>query len=238
VPLWCADVWRIPPVGTTLNVEGQPLSVVISGTVSADPPNRGQQTIRAKLDADLTDLQRNLTPLLRSQLDRSERCGERLSVESATLVPAAPFAMLTANLHFEKWACAKAFGKEVVKKLIAGDATVGLRLAPEVDGGNTLRLQADVTSIEAGGPLGELLRSGTLGDALREKIRATLVSALRKTTDPKATLPPAVQAIIALQSAEFGDGGGGRLRLSLSSEIRISGEQARGLLERLKPAVP
>lgn len=236
-PAWCADpTWLVPPLTTRIDVQGQPLEVTVSGTLAAAPSVNGQEAIRVKLDADLADLQRNLTPLLAARLNQSNRCGERLSVERATLVPEAPTGLLTAQVHFEKWGCVKAFGKEVVKKLVTGEGTVGVKLTPEVTGGNTLRLAADVTSIDATGPVGDLLRSGSLGDAVREKIRDAVLSALQKSTDLQAALPGAVQEIAAIRGAEFRDGGEGRLVLSVESEIRMSEEQARTLLERWKPA--
>jgi hypothetical protein len=230
-----ADVsLRIPPIPVRLDMEGRPLAVTVSGTVTSAAAGQNEDTLRVKLDADLSDLQRNLTDLLRSQLNQSERCGQRLSVESATLAPAAPSGTLTANLHIEKWGCAKAFGKEIAKKLLGGDAAVVVRLTPQVDDDNSLRLAADVTSVEATGQLGEILRSGPLGDALREKIRRTLVSALGKITDLEETLPAALQEIVEVRGAEFRDGGAGNLTLTLTSEIRLPADQVRTLLDRVK----
>jgi hypothetical protein len=145
---------------------------------------------------------------------------------------------LTANLHVEKWACAKAFGKEIVKKLVGGDGVIGVRLTPVVDDHNALRLQADVTSMDATGQLGEMLHSGSLGDALREKIRRTVVSTLGKITSLKETLPPALQELVVIRGAEFRDGGTGNLTLSLTSEVKLPADQARALLDRLNLSPP
>lgn len=228
----------IPPIPVHIEVEGRPLAVTVSGTVTPAAAGQSDETLRVKLDADLADLQRNLTELLRSQLNQNERCGERISVESATLVPAAPAGALTANLHVEKWACAKAFGKEIVKKLVGGDGVIGVRLTPVVDDHNALRLQADVTSMDATGQLGEMLHSGSLGDALREKIRRTVVSTLGKITSLKETLPPALQEMVVIRGAEFRDGGTGNLTLSLTSEVKLPADQARALLDRLNLSPP
>jgi len=236
LPVWSAEpVWQLPPVTTKLDVHGQPLEVTVSGTVVTVRTGEGQEAIRVKLDADLSALQLNLTSLLAAQLNQSHRCGERLTIERATLVPATPSGTLTAVVHFEKWGCAKAFGKEIVKRLVAGDGTVRVRLTPEVAGGNTLRLAADVTSIDASGPAGDMLRSGPLGDAMREKIGATLLSALQQSTNLEATLPAAVQEIAVIRGAEFRNGGEGRLILSVESEIHMSQEEAGAFLDRLKP---
>lgn len=225
---------RLPSIPVKLDVEGRPLAVTVSGTVSPTPAAQGGETLRARLEADLSDLQRNLTDILRAHLNRDEKCGDRIAVQNATLVPAAPAATLTANLHVEKWACAKALGKEVAKRLTGGDAAVIVRLTPALEDAGAVRLDADVVSMDASGPLGDLLRSGPLGDALREKIRHSLVSSLRKVADFKASLPPAVQQIAAIRGAEFRDGGSGALVLAVSSEVHVTEERARSLLDRVK----
>jgi len=216
LPAWSANpAARIGPVTTRLDVQGQLVEVTVSGTIM---PVR--DALHAILSADLADLQRKLTPLVAAQLNQSNRCGERLTIQRVTLAPAAPSAMLTAAVHFEKWGCAKAFGKEIVKKLAAGDGAVAVKLTPEVAEGKSLRLAAEVVSIDASGPLADLLRSGSLGDAVREKIRASLVTALQKCTDFEATLPEVIEEHAVIGGAEFRDGGEGRLILQVESEIR------------------
>jgi hypothetical protein len=149
--------------------------------------------VRLKLDADLSDLQRQITPILRAQLSQDNRCGYRLSVDQATLSPAAPASSLMANVHYEKWGCAKAFGKEIIKKLIGGNGVIRMRLTPVVENSDTVQLRAEVLSIDADGQLGEALRSGSFGEALQEKIRKTIVSAIEKSTKLTESLPPAVR---------------------------------------------
>ena len=97
---------KIPPVKTSLNLEGQPVEITVWGAVSAAPSG----IFRLAMTVDLGNLQQNLTPVLAAQLNRSDRCGERLSVERAVLSPAAPSAALTAHVHYERFACVKAFG--------------------------------------------------------------------------------------------------------------------------------
>jgi hypothetical protein len=224
--------FRIPPVRTQLTIEGQPVTVEVSGSVSAAAASPGLETISVQLDAGLSDLERNLTSILRAQLNQSNRCGERLSVERATLQPAAPSAMLTTDVHFEKWGCAKAFGKEIVKRLVGGNGTVKMRLTPELQNGDTLRVAAEVVSIDADGSLGEALRSGAFGDSLKERIRQTIVSAIDK-LDLNAALPPPVREIAALRSAQF-SGEPGNPVLSVTGEVRIPADQARAIVGRLK----
>jgi hypothetical protein len=210
----------IPPVRTTLDIADQPVAVVISGRLDA----RGESSIAVSLDADLAGLQAQILPILRAQLNEDNRCGNRLSVEQAALAPEAPSAMLTAVVHFEKFACAKAFGKEMVKRLVGGNGTVRVRLTPVVDSPAGAHLNAEVLPIEADGQLGEILRSGQYGAALSEHIRKTLQSDLEKSTAFKGALPPSITNIAALRSAAFRDAAG-RLVLTVSGEVQATADQ-------------
>src|ERR1700730_16530934 len=69
-------VLKIPPVKTSVEIAGQPVTFTAWGSVSAESAN----TFRLAVTADLSDLQEHLTPLLGAQVNRSDRCGERLSV--------------------------------------------------------------------------------------------------------------------------------------------------------------
>lgn len=234
---WCAEpVVRIPPVTTRVNVDGQAVEVKISGDVSASATNAGGETIHLDLRADLADFQHSLTPILAAQLNQSNRCGERLNVLSSALVPAAPAAMLTLKAHVEKWGCAKAFGKELVKRLAGGDATIGVRLAPEVENSAGIRMAAEVTSLDADGSLGEVMRSGPFADTIREKVRNSVAAAIQKGTDFKTAIPEAVREKVSIRGARFEDIGEGRLGLAISGEARVTAAESKELLERLKGA--
>jgi hypothetical protein len=84
---------EIPVVKTSVNLDGQAVDVALWGAASSRNPAAGMFQIA--LTADLAGLQQNLTPVLRAQLNQSEKCGNRLSVDRAVLVPAAPLADLT-----------------------------------------------------------------------------------------------------------------------------------------------
>jgi hypothetical protein len=224
---------RIPAVSTSWNIDNQTITITASGVISGASRGRDQEAFKLKLDADLSDLQRNITGLLRSQLDRSEPCGERIAIEHATLAPLDPASLLTVQLHYERWACAKAFGKQIVKKLAGGNGAIQVKLTPAVES-NTVRLAPEIGNIEADGSLGELLRSGSFGAMLREKIGAALVSAIQKGADFSATLPPAVRNVATIQAAQFKDAGAGRLALALNGEVRISADEIRLLISQLQ----
>ena len=120
-----------------------------------------------------------------------------------------------------------------MKRLAGGNGAVQVRLTPELQGADTIRLAAEVVSIDADGSLGEALRSGAFGDNLREKIRQAIVSAIDK-LDWNAALPPAVRGIGAIRGARF-SGRAGEPVLSLSGEVRISAEQAQAIVGQLQP---
>lgn len=95
----------------------------------------------------------------------------------------------------------------------------------------------EVGPVQADGSLGELLRSGTLGEMLQEKIRNAILSALQKGTDLSTTLPPAVQGYAKIKDARFKDGGNGRLLVLLDGEIKITNEQIQALSKQVKERV-
>ena len=196
-----AEEIPLPAVKTVLKIGEEPVPVIVTGTVSRQPGDPGVSKLA--LGIDLAGLQEHITGVLRSQLNQNNRCGERLSVEQATLRPSDPAASLTANVHFEKWACAKAFGKELAKKLIAGNAVIQVRLTPVVEEHRSVKLESAVVSMDADGPLGDALRSGSLGETLREKIRSSLQATLEKAVNLEAALPPALASIAISGASNF-----------------------------------
>ena len=227
--------FRIPPQKIPFTVKDQQAYIVASATISMLSKTSTAQTFRLQLTADLTGLQENLTPLLSAQLDKDDRCGERIAIQQATLTPAPPAAVATVQLHYERFACVKAFGKQQAKRLVAGNAVVPIRLTPAVEHDDTqLRLNPEVGEIQADGSLGELLRSGSLGEMIREKIRDSILNAMQKGANLGATLPPAAQPYATIASAQFQDAGAGHLAVQLVGEIRVPREQLQAITQQLK----
>lgn len=214
------DALEIPPLKASLTLEGQPVAIAVWGTVS---PAHLSATV------DLGDFQEHLTPILSAQLNRSDKCGERLSVERAVL---APTGLLTANVHFERFACAKALGKEISKRLVGGNAVVEVNLTPLVVE-NHIAMGAEVRKIDADGSLGEALRSGSFGDSMRQKIAASIESSIRKSADLKSVLPAGMDSIATLRTVQFADGGSGRLWLTIDGDLHLSLEQFQGLSRQI-----
>jgi hypothetical protein len=170
---------------------------------------------------DLGEFQDHLTPILAAQLNRSDKCGERLTVEKAVL---APSGLLVANVHYEHFGCAKAFGKEINKRLVGGDAVVEVNLTPSVTD-NHIAMDAEVRKIDADGSLGEALHSGSFGDSIRQKIAANIESSVRKSADLKSVLPGGMDSVLTLRTIRFTDGGSGRLWLTVEGELHLTAEQ-------------
>ena len=224
---------EIPPVHANLPVQNQSVAVVVSGHVTVTSSG-ADQLIAITLRADLADLQDKILSILQAELNQDKRCGDRLSVNTASLLPDSPAALLTAGFHYEKFACAKALGREIAKRLVAGNGTLRVRITPEVDSSESVHLRADVQSLDADGQLGEILRSGEFGDALREKIRKTVAADLEKSTNFAAALPDSLRDAAAIQSAEFTKTADAHLRLNISGGLRVSRSQADAIAARLK----
>jgi hypothetical protein len=214
-------VFKIPPVKTSFDVQGQAVKITAWGTVSSGP----QGQYKLALTADLSDLQDNIGALLASQLNRSDRCGERLSVDSATLDAEA---VLTAHVYYERWACAKVLGREMVKRLVGGNAAFTVILTASA-GAEGIRMASEVKKIEADGSLGEVLKSDSLGKTVKDKIASGIESSIRKGLDLKSVLPQAAAAAVTMQSAQFLSSAAGRLWLSVEGEVHISAAQLQAL---------
>lgn len=226
---------RIPPQRIPFSIKDQRVAVIASGIVSVLSSGRDDYAFKLELDANLANLQQNMTALMAAELNKSEECGDRIAIEHAGIEPAEPASLATVQLHYERWACVKVFGKRKSKRLVGGDASIQMRLTPAVEENNTgLKLIPEVGEIDADGSLGELLRSGTLGDMLRQKIRDSILSAMQRGTNLSVTLPPAAQGHAIIQDGRFKDAGAGQLMVVLAGEIRVSKEQAQALMRQLK----
>jgi hypothetical protein len=227
--------FKIPPVKIPLNVKDQHITILASALITLRAKAQGLNILNLELTADLSNLQQNMTDLLSSELDKDDRCGDHIAIQNATLTPLDLASLAVVQLHYERWACAKVFGKQQAKKLVGGNAVMQLKLTPAVEENNTeLKLVPEVGPIQADGSLGELLRSGPLGEMLRAKIRDAILRALQKGTDLSVTLPPAVQGYATIQNAQFKNDGSGRLLVLLAGEIRLTNDQIQALSKQVK----
>jgi hypothetical protein len=223
----------LPPVKDPIRIDNQTIPVAVSGVLSQISAQGGRRTFKLEMTADLSDLQQNMIEILRSKLDTSPLCGQRVAVRQATLTPATPASVLLVWLHFERWMCTRSFGQQTANELAEGDGTVEIKLSAAVEKPNTLKVLSTFGRIDATGLLGESLRSGSLGEDLRDYSAQLVLSAARAGSDFKITLPPALQNSALIQSAKFQDLGVGGLSLVLEGQIEISNEQADQLASQL-----
>lgn len=227
--------FKIPPVRIPLTIKERPVSITASGTLVWAAKNRNLNILSLELDVDLSELQQNMTELMSSELDKSDRCADRIAIQSATLLPIDPASRAVVRLRYERWACVKIFHKEESKRVLDGNAVIQMKLTPAIEENNTeLRLVPEVESIEADHSLGELLRSGEVGEMIRDKIRKAILNAMQKGTSLAATLPPAAQGYAAIQKAEFKTTPSGGLMVVLGGQVRISDEQIQELSKQLR----
>lgn len=241
--------FNLPKVTNAVRVGGETISVAISEVAARTATENGRDTFSLKLVADLSDLQVNLTSILREALTRTPRCGERIEVQKAALTPQEPASLVLAQLHVERWVCPPGQGS---MEVAGGDATFEVKLTPSVetdsdkssssksgtdnsgksDGG--LRLTPKIVRVEAEGFLRDLLRSGDLGVALSEQIAAVLQLALTNGADLKAALPTAGKGSAVLQGAQFQDAGAEQVNLVLNGRLEMSDEQTQQFAAQLK----
>lgn len=229
-----ASVFNLPAVKNSVPLANQAVMISTSGMVfqgaASDGSSSPAQMFHVELTADFSELQENMTAVMRGQLDRAERCGERVAIQKATLAPLAPESIAVAQLHYERWSC---FGRDA-NEIAEGFGTMEVELTPAAGEDGELRLLAKVRRVDATGLVGELLRSGSLGDEVRDKISETVLSAARQAGDFNAMLPSAAKGHAKLQRAQFQAVGSGRLIVVFDGEIRVSNEAAVALAEELK----
>jgi len=230
-----AVTFNLPPVKSSVNFGDETIAITTSGVISKGASEGGQNTFQVELTADLSDLQQNIIEVLRRQLNKADRCGEQIAIQSATLTPEPPASLVFLRLHFERWAC---FGRDTTNELAEGNATIDMKLTPAVGEDGTLRLVPEMKHINADGLVGEMLRTGSLGENVRDKVTESILSAVRQGEDFKAMLPPAAQGYTALRHAQFEGIGSGRLTAVMKGDIRVPDEKVTALTTELKGRSP
>jgi len=142
------------------------------------------------------------------------------------------------QLHYERWACIKAFGKQQAKRVVGGNAVIPVKLTPGVtkiirNCGWCRKWGRSKRTVS----LGELLRSGTVGEMIRDKIRRAFCRRCRKGRTLARHWPPAARGYATIENAAFRDGGAGRLMVVLDGELRITKEQVQMLSKQVKERV-
>jgi hypothetical protein len=240
--------FSLPQITNSIDIAGQSVTIPASGAVSrtsleTSGSESGHNLFSFRVVADLSDLQQNITGLLRSALTRSPRCGERVEVQDASFLPRAPASLVMAHLHFEHWICPPGASGQSPTELASGDGEIEIKLTPSIDHGAIdqsagsqspgLVLTSEISRVEADAFIRNSLRSGDLGVTIREQVAASVLSVLQKGVNPKESLPPVAKELATVQKAQFEDDGADQLSLVLDGQMQFSDEQAKQFATQL-----
>lgn len=225
--------FKLSPMQNSQTIAGQSISVPVSGDMVRTSTEGSHNIFHLTLGADLYDFQQNITGILRPALNRSPNCGERVEIKQAQLMPTPPSSVVTAQLHFERWICAPGGSGGGSTEAAGGDGTIEVKLTPTVGESAGLGLAAEIVRVDATGFLKNMLRSGDLGEGLRDQIAATVLSALRQAANLKVALPPAAQESVSLRKAEFQNAGSDKLGFLLEGDAKVSEEDTKLISEQL-----
>jgi hypothetical protein len=218
--------FNIPPVKSSISFARQPVAIITSGVISKAAQLAAPNNFHLELTSDMSDLQQNITEVLRSQLDKLDSCGEQVGIRRAFLSALSPSSVAQVQLHYERWAC---FGKGNSTEMMEGDGTIEVKLTPEIAEDGTFRLIPVIARVDAQGSVGEQLRSGSLGEVIRDKIAETILSVIRLSSDYKTVLPATTQGNVTLRRARFDGSGAGNLSLIIEGNLLLSSAQAVAL---------
>jgi hypothetical protein len=227
-----ADVaFTIPSFKTSAEIGGQRVAISSSTLITHVNTDNGVNTYKIILTADLSDLAPNLTAALGSQLNGGERCGERYSIDGATLTPSTGTSVVVSTrVYAERWMCSRSLGES---ELAQASGSADVKAAPVVGENGEIQIQTEIVATQAKGFLADSLHGGTLATKLQQSIASLLASALQA-TDFQATLPADGAAAAKLQAAKFQAAEGGDLTAILQGEMRMSQDQAQALGTQLK----
>ena len=224
----------IPAVKNEVRVANQKIAITTSGVVSKGRVQGGENTLPVQVSADMSDLQLSIGDVMRSALNRTDRCGDRVEVRTAALTPQGPAGAVDVQLHYERWRCGTMFGRETMDELVEGSGALEVKLMPAVAEDGTLRLAAQIGRVDGEGLIGDSLRSGALGETLRNEISESVLAILRQGGGFTAALPAGTRRYATLRRAQFEGTGSGRLNMLLDGEIRVSNENLAALTSELK----
>ena len=225
--------FNLPEVKTPVKAGDLTFDVTADGQLSQTAARGAERTFNVQILMDVSELRENLTDLLRPHLSGGRTCGERLELRQATMTLSDPASIVNLSLHYERWSCMGGMSQEVAE----GDGSVDVKLRPGVEKENRLTLASEFSRIDAGGLMAESLRSGPLGEELRDRLSRSLLSILHSAVDFQKLFPTAVRQLADMQNAKFEDIGIGKSAIELDGEMKITDEQASLMASQLNQAL-
>jgi hypothetical protein len=230
------STFTLPAVKSTARIADHTVGFTSAGQLTQIAADGAQRTFKLQLIADLSDLQQNITEVLRAELNRSDRCGERVAVQQAMLTPSTPASVLFVRLHYERWICTRLGSQSSANEIAESDGSVELQLTPAF-GKSGVEISSQPGRIEGSAMIADAVRQGDLGQDLRDAASHLLLACIQAGTDFKTALPAAVQEGAVVQNAKFADGGAGSLIIVLDGQAQISSEQANLLASQLNQSL-
>ena len=223
-------IFTMPPSTSFVTIGNQTIAVRTSATISRAPAANLDNVVHLQMSSNLGDLQQSITPILQSQLAHSDPCGERVAIQQAMVSTSSPTTDVWVQLHFERWACPGASASKTPMEVMEANGTMTVKITPEVEKDGSLSILTQIETVEANGMLAEMLRSGPLGDTVREKIKKSFVTALQNSLKLNAAVLLMGPDSAAIETAKFvRDGDGGTLAIALDGHLHLSGEQVAAL---------
>lgn len=219
-------IFTLPASTNSATIGSQTIAVRTSGTIFRTPAERLSSVVHLQIVANLGDLQQSITPVLQSLLAHSDPCGERVTVQQAMVSTASPTTDVWMQLHLERWTCMGPAGTKAPVALMEGNGAIIVKITPAIQKDGSLVILARTEAVEASGVLAEMLRSGSLGDVVLEKIKDSFCIALQKGLDLNMMLHPVRSDSGAIETAKFvRDSKTGTLAIALDGHLRPSAEQ-------------
>jgi len=225
--------FNLPEVKTPVKAGDLAFDVTANGDLSQTAAQNAERTFKLQILVDLSELSENLTDFLRPQLSGGRTCGDRLQLRQAVMSLSDPSSVVNLDLHYEHWSCIGGSPQEMAE----GDGSVDVKLRVTVDKQNLLDLESEFSRIDAGGLMAESLRSGNLGEELRDRLNRSLLSILRSAADFQKLLPAAVRQSAVVQTAKFEELGIGKIAVDITGEMKITDEQANLMASQLNQAL-
>ena len=117
-------------------------------------------------------------------------------------------------------------GTKAPVALMEGNGAIIVKITPAIQKDGSLVILARTEAVEASGVLAEMLRSGSLGDVVLEKIKDSFRIALQKGLDLNMMLHSVRSDSGAIETAKFvRDSKTGTLAIALDGHLRPSAEQ-------------
>jgi hypothetical protein len=224
--------FNIPARKSSVTIGGQTVgittSAVVTRTSDAAAPG-GESVYKVEATTDLAELQENIGAILGATMNKEDRCGERIRVKETTLTPEIPLGIGMARLHYERWVCSSGYGGN--REMTEGNATVDMKLTAGMGADGQLKISSEIVHVEAERFFADLLKSGTLGAELNEKMSSAVMAAV---ANLKMVVPAAGDTVTA-RSVRFESLRENELSVVVGGEMRMSEAQAKEM-ERLGTA--